>query len=160
MDAPQHSELLGRPMAAVALIDAEQVAGRAEPAARRRRQIKLVSIGRHPYSLVLRLAFSTGQPLHSKAPRQIDARPSAMRCGTCKFAAPLDASSSPGAPAARPLPAGAPAEWARGAFKCFNWPELVTRGQATDIRLMWPACRAWRPRDVPAAVAEAHADDA
>lgn len=153
MEAPDHSDALVRLDARVRLrdpqplpmLEADNVAGPAEPAARRRRQIKLVSIGRHPISLYLRRAFSAGLPLHSDAPRQIDASGSPYRCGTCRFAAPLDAAGFVSPPPARKL-SPEPSPWARTVRKCFRWPELVTRGNATNIRLMWPACRSWLPR--------------
>lgn len=134
MEAPQHSAALDRmgEYARVgALLGAEEVAGRAEPAARRRRQIGLVRIGRHPISLYLRRAFSAGLLLHSQAPRQIDARTSPYRCGTCRFLVALEPENP------------------RTVFKCMRWPEKVTRGAATDVRKMWPACRNWLPLDRP-----------
>jgi len=165
MEAPQHSALLDAVAAtgrAVALIGQDEVAGRAEPAARRRRQIGLVRIGRHPISLYLRRAFSAGLLLHSQAPRQIDARPSPYRCGTCRFAARL---AEPGRSEAAARLAGIPTvsgallgtvgtphrPSAERAWKCFRWPGKVTRGHATDIRLMWPACRNWLPKEDPGA---------
>lgn len=154
MEAPQHSAALDRmgEYARVgALLAAEEVAGRAEPAARRRRQIGLVRIGRHPISLYLRRAFSAGLLLHSAAPRQIDARPSEYRCGTCRFAGPV-ALGVPGAPLrgpARPYATGDAGMVVKGSPKCWRWPEKVTKGPATTIRLMWPACRNWLPLDRP-----------
>jgi hypothetical protein len=134
MEAPEHSAtLLGMQdrWAVGSLLAAEEIAGRAEPAARRRRQIGLVRIGRHPISLYLRRAFSSGLLLHSQAPRQIDARPSPYRCGTCRFLVCLEP-EKPATP-----------------FKCMRWPELTTRGAATDVRKMWPACRNWLPKEKP-----------
>jgi len=156
MEAPEHTDALVRLNALVRLreprpaplIEAGDVAGRAEPAARRRRQIGLVRIGRHPISLYLRRAFSSGLPLHTLAPRNINAGDSMYRCGTCRFAARLDADGFVSPPKARSLvPEG---KWAALVHKCFRWPELVTRGNATDIRLMWPACRNWLPKETDA----------
>ena len=130
MTAPQHHPLVGRKGEVQSLFADDEVAGPAEPAARRRRQIHFVRIGRHPVTLYLRKAFSAGLALHPLAPRTIDARPSAFRCGTCTWCQPLDLDAS----GAR-------------AWKCFRWAEKVTRGQATTIRLMWPACREYAPKE-------------
>lgn len=160
LPAPQHSTALVRlrEHRPLPLIEADNVAGRVEPSARIRRQIGLVRIGRHPISLYLRRAFSTGLPLHTLAPRQIDASGSEYRCGTCRFAAPLDAAGFVSPPPGRKLSAES-SPWARTVRKCFRWPELVTRGNATNIRLMWPACRNWLPRvdeDVNPPVGSSH----
>lgn len=148
MDAPRHSSFRFDAASAQTLLDVGEVAGPAEPAARRRRHIALVRIGRHPVSLYLRRAFSAGLLLHSAAPRRIDARGQDYRCGTCRFAgrvafAPLEtAARGP----ARPYRPGVDGAARRGSWKCWRWPEKVTRGPATTIRLMWPACRNWLPR--------------
>lgn len=128
MSAPAHHPLVGHHGEQASLFADEEVAGPAEPAARRRRHIHLVKVGRHPITLYLRKAFSAGLALHPLAPRSIDARPSPYRCGTCSWCQPLDLDAT-----------GAKA------WKCFRWPDKVTRGSATTVRLMWPACREFRP---------------
>lgn len=151
MEAPQHSAALielGEHTTVSALLAAEEVAGRAEPAARTRRQKGLVRIGRHPVSLYLRRAFSAGLLLHGAAPRAVDARPSEYRCGTCRFAQRVAYAPAGGAVRgpARPYQPGVDGASQRGSWKCWRWPEKVTRGPATTIRMMWPACRNWLPR--------------
>ena len=141
MTAPQHHPLVGRKGEVQSLFADDEVAGPAEPAARRRRQIHLVRIGRHPVTLYLRKAFSAGMALHPLAPRAIDARPSAFRCGTCTWCQPLDLMGKDFDPKTG-LDMAHPG---RLIWKCFRWPEKVTRGQATTIRLMWPACREFTP---------------
>jgi hypothetical protein len=138
MSAPRHSELLGGRAEPLLLFGEGD--GLAEPSRRRRRQIKLAQIGRHPISIYLRQAFSAGLRLHPQAPRKIDARPSPYRCGTCKFCEPLDANGQD----FDPLDGTDYAHPTRLIWKCFRWPEKVTRGGATTIRLMWPACIHWK----------------
>lgn len=88
----------------------------------------LTSIGMHPISTLVR----DGVRLHPDAERT-DFPKTGPRCGTCAFGAPLES-----------LPSSPP--WTKLHFKCWRWPERVTRGQASNIRKGWPGCREYMER--------------
>jgi len=139
VSAPGHHPLAGQRGEQLGLFDGGD--GAAEPSARRRRRIHLVKLGRHPATLWLRQAFSAGLALHPQAPRQIDARPSPFTCGSCAWCQPLDLMGQD----FDPKTGEDMAHPARLIWKCWRWPEKVTRGDLTTIRLMWPACVRWTP---------------
>lgn len=84
---------------------------------RRRKQIFIMEVGLHPLALTHRSTLKI--------------KPGTDTCGTCAHCQPLD----------RDVPLG------KTVYKCWAWPQYVTRGDATTIRKKWPACVLWRSRD-------------
>ena len=109
----------------VPLFELEPGARRGRPGLKARRTARqrfLILAGYHP--LALTLAEHTGPPLKLHP----NARVGGMRCGNCRFIAPLDDDG-----------------WGAQERKCWiNFGERVTRGDATTVRQHWPGCVDWR----------------